>query len=453
MGIRRCLWSSTLAFLLANTLRAAPLNETQRGLLQRIQSATSNGIELLRDPESAMLADTLLFGAQNTISNIHTSPTNIALDMLILSSNLNAANALKIEKQLNSIEKLEFDRGSGLFFGWYNSRDLSTSWKNLSAIDNLHLCLALWTLSQTEQLTDATKNKARQLFDRMDFSIFLDKSSQLLRGNFNWTNGAWVAENYFYSHYGSEARILYILGYALNLFKSAYFNLDVALKNLRIEIASENKLLLWDGGAFQLFLPELLIGESQYSPQMKRFFESYSQSAENYGANKTNKQKLPAAFSASFSFNQALGLIYKGQAGLLAFTTPMNTASLNSPTKEEWEDTLTPHAYYLQSLFSNHESWDSFHQLMNFSDEKLSFYEDNSGWKDALYLGSSASNKIVPVQIALDQGMILLSAEKLRSIDFKTSSSRALFNNQQTRDRLTEYYKKLNTRLNNNLLF
>ena len=229
---------------------------------------------------------------QLLILNPNTSMTNIALDLIIQAelaqSDQNAKEALlKINHILETLKKLSYHPASGLFFSWYSTNDSNIAIsKNISSIDNLHIALALFTLKETTH-NDDIKTKASDLFKRMDFSMFYDSQTGLLFGNFIYQNNQWVSEPYHYRHIGSEARILYPVGWSLGLFKKLYGKMDfyeLALSKMYIEFfgwehQGQKRPIMktWDGGAFQLLLPQLLINEDSYSQTLSDSFKTYAE--------------------------------------------------------------------------------------------------------------------------------------------------------------------------------
>ncbi len=116
---------------------------------------------------------------------------------------------------------------------------------------------------------------AKQLFERMDFSIFYDEKSGLIGGNIKYEDKKWTREEYNFSNLGSEARLIYSEGWALGLFKNfandANF-LSKALDSLNVEVHHSevgDLLKLWDGSAFQLYFPKLFVNEEVYSDKMR----------------------------------------------------------------------------------------------------------------------------------------------------------------------------------------
>ena len=115
--------------------------------------------------------------------------------------------------------------------------------------------------------------------------------------------------------------------------------------------------------------------------------------------------------------------------------------------KEHWQETLTPHAFYLESEYLSEATWNAFHELAHRSDGELKFFSEERGWLDGLQIGGASSGRLVPVQISLDQLMILLSLQRQESVDGMTPSARALYQNPHTRKKLREYYSLLDEKL------
>lgn len=386
------------------------------------------------------------------LSELTTSPTNLGLDLILqldilehadFTEDQKAIALSKIDSQLNSLAELPFEANSGLFFGWYNPQNKKVLFGNLSSVDNIHLAFALWTAK--ERLEDPiAQKKAEALFKRMNFSIFFDSEKKLIIGNLlPDANGGWKSEGYYYSNYGSEARSIYILSYVLGLFDNQGKDwITDSLNHLNFELsASRKNIRLWDGGAFQLFLPDLLISERTYSSSMQEFFKSYAQNMKELGKN--YPAEIPAAHSACFFKDHEERFFYNGNAGLLSETSQENRNSQNPKNVALWEAAFTPHALLLASLDLEANDLNKLEKLENITENGLSFFRDDLGWLDAWQWKSNSGLQLVNLQIALDQLMLVLSLNRLSSADKLSVSARALKENPLSQARLSRYYQEL----------
>lgn len=425
----------------------------QQSPIAKYAKDTVNGLSLMRGL-NGLLVDKIQILPSHRIKvlNAHTSPSNVALDILVQlellssSSHLNAKKNL--EKILETLNKIEFHKESGLFFSWYNT-DLSSlvADRNVSSIDNLHLALALFTVSKSSDPTLASK--ARSLFKRMNFSIFYEPSSHLIGGNLRYGNETWVREAYNFSNAGSEARSLYSIGWALDLFGPYSKNSDFVTKGIEaldMEIYQSsygNILKLWDGGGFQLLLPKLLIGEDIYSPQMKQSFEAYGQYIISEG--KRRRIPLPTGHSAC-GYAIDSNLDYNGKAGNLALVSEKNHDVFEQDFKENWDNVVSPHILVMAATTDPKTYIPILKQAEMLGDGDNALYAQGLGWLDAIHVTGESRGKVVPVQLSLDQGMIALSTMTPTSI-----SARALYDDIAVRKKLEMFYRYFDQRFERSL--
>ena len=403
--------------------------------------ATLDNLESMRG-SNGLPKDTISI---NTVLNPDTSPTNIGVDLMI-QTELN--NLKLIDQSLSTLSKLRFHRPTGLFFSRYSTDlDSSVTDFSVSAIDNLHLALALWTIGETYSNTDIGR-KAAKLFQRMDFSVYLQENSGLIKGNLKYENGEWTVEEYAFSDLGSEARALYSLGFALNLFKSKKMDEILIKKSLHSTMAEifssrEGVLLkLWDGSAFQLFFPKIFIGEERYSLMLSEIFKNTAKFMVSEGERRN--LEIPAAHSAmraTISENKDRPS-YQDKAGIKALISSRNQDRHDSQLARHWDTVFTPYALVMaatadQSLMTHLKKAEKLGQ------ESWPLYSESRGWFDGYHLAGDMKGQVVTAQISLNQGMIALSLMQMNSPDGKSVSARALFKNQGVRSRLKRFYELL----------
>ena len=397
------------------------------------------------------------------ILNPNTSMTNVALDLIIQAQlaqqSQNAKEVLlKINRILETLKQVSYHKASGLFFSWYstNESNIAIS-KNISSIDNLHIALALFTLKETIQDVEI-KAKASDLFKRMDFSMFYDDQTGLLFGNYIFQNNQWVNETYHYKHLGSEARILYPIGWSLGLFKKLYSKMDfyeLALSKMYMEFFEwENQgqkqqiMKTWDGGAFQLFLPQLLINEDNYSTPLGDSFKAYSDFIIAKGV--LENIPLPAGYSASNYGDNSGGFEsipeYNGHSGSPELVSDFNSDFKKYEFRKNWDLSVTPHAIMLAATANPTKYAPILQKSEKIQDDQLFLYNNTFGWLDGVHVKGKYTGKIVPIILSLDQGMLALSLMKILSQDSSTLSARALQNHMANLE-IKRFYKLLNQKI------
>lgn len=247
---------------------------------------------------SGFIADTVLL----TSPTLHhwksdAAPTDLALDLIVQAglAPTDAQARTRLDAVVRGLTALPFHAKTGLFHRLYRFPQpgtITVSDADLSSVDNLHLALALWTVSRLYAGTPVG-GEAERLFARMDFSIFLDEKTGLISGNVHDEKPqSWVY------HFGSEARSLYSVGYALGLFRRAGADefLERAMRRVPLEVAEiggRRILRTWDGGVFQLLLPPVLWGEDLFAPELAKTAHAAAQHI------LSTDKSLPRAFSAT----------------------------------------------------------------------------------------------------------------------------------------------------------
>lgn len=393
--------------------------------------------------------------------NANTSPTNIAIDLLIqtelLSRQSHPTIANKnLTKLLATLGKLERHSPSGLFFSWYSTDKHSNAVnRNISSIDNMHLAIALWTIKETFPEA-ALGQQARALFEDMNMSMFYEEKTGLIGGNFSYSNGKWLKDAYNFSNLGSEARILYSAGWAIGLFKSFRFESDFvekAFNSLQFEILHSQQgtlLKLWDGSAFQLFFPKMFTSEESFSPVLKKMYSTYG----NYMLAESHRRKLsvPAAHSPgvnSINVNeyQKPFAIYNDKAGNKDLVSSANKDVHDPEYSKKWDQTFTPYALFMAATMNPEKFLPIIENIKNNKFNSEALYLSEVGWLDGLNLSPELINTVVPAQLAVNQGMIALALLQMQSTDGKSASGRALYNNQKVKDRMKLFYEIFDAKL------
>jgi hypothetical protein len=415
---------------------------------------TLASLEAMRDPETGLVKDKILLRPDKSakVLNANTSATNIALDLLVLLSQASSDEAkTKIAKVLGTLEKMPYHHGSGLLFSWYNTRNLHPVSRDVSSVDNIHLALALWTL-KTALPGSEIGRRAGKLFARMDFSPFYDEKNGLMKGNLKYSHGKWMPEAYYFSNLGSEARSIYSLCWALELVKKKTQDPERSVASLKAEVYSKNGfriLRTWDGGAFQLMLPELLLGEDEFSPVLARSFSDFARFIVLEG--QRQGFPVPAAHSASNygieGDNALFPLVpaYEGRAGNPPLVSTEHMEVRLPSSLHEWDLVFTPHAAFLAATADPDGYVPILEKAAGLKHGGYSLYWKGWGFMDGYHVKGPYKGQVVPVQISLDQGMIALSLEKI--LHGMSPSAKALRSDEKVRSRLAQYYRLLDGKL------
>jgi hypothetical protein len=395
---------------------------------------TFNGLEGLRNPHSALVVDSAYIDL--TVLNDNTSPSNIGLDLLVQLEALSKPElmvqaAQNIRRGLKSIESLAFHEPTGLFYNRYSSDGQAVTHFYVSSVDNIHLAFALWVTSQI--YPEAPYQRiAERLFKRLNFQPLYNSNRGLFSGGMYLHNGKWQLEGWHYDYFGSEGRSLYSIGHAIGLFQDENFP-QKSVQSLQIDMY-QDLLRMWDGGAFQLLLPRLLVKEEMYSVRLAKAFHAYAR----YVLDQKIEKDLPVP--ASFSACQTSVTDYNGKAGSPGLVAKDNV-DINDPyLLERWDQVFTPHAAFLAAPILPNE----FEQAMlDTEDLGLSYnlYMPGVGWLDGLHVKGKDKGHVVPVFLSLDQGMIALSLAQILSPDQMTVGNRVLWENVEVRNRMLKFYR------------
>ncbi len=481
-----------------------------------------------------------------------TSPTNIGLDLILLTERAihgeEDQDAVKatLSKLLKTLATISYNKETGLFFRTYWPDTGLAFDVQLSSVDNLHLAYGLWTTSEAFRATDPTlADAARKLFDRMDFSVYYNEKTGLIGGNLRPADedmrkayrgnpqGKYVRDAFDYKYFGSEARSLYALGWALGLYKKAGHDvrdfdqklLGPGIDGTIAEIATVDTtygrlrlLRTWDGGGFQALLPAVLVREELYSPILAELHANYAKRLLSEAAS----LGVPAARSASAfgvrglrmfrtgdkSFDEGLP-IYNGAAGHIDMVASIHEDIKNPDVRRYWDIAYTPHPAFMAASFAREATLagkfaDVFKQNETISSASscvcgqtsktptmpapsctcktnadlpnmpmgadgivgepnlctvaspteaynLSatdrLYQPGLGWMDGYYVDGPLKNRVVPVLISLDQGMIALSIFSILSPDGHHVGSKSIVDNPEVEARLSRAYEAINAKL------
>lgn len=456
----------TVYFLSTSVALAAGPSCVQfyRGIPQNVQTYlvdTINSLEHMRG-KTTLVRDTMWVQSATSVKplNEFTSGTNIAVDILMNTELMNysqhAGKAnINLTQVLSSLKEME-RHSSGLFFSWYSAENIKIiGSRNLSSIDNLHLAISLWTVAE-KYPQQAIGMMARELFQQMDFSMFVEPATGLVGGNFTYFKGVWNRDAYNFSYLGSETRILYTAGWALGLFKD-YANrsdlIENGIKNLISETRSsaEGQLLrLWDGSAFQMYFPKMFIGEESFSPVFKKMY--HATAAHMISEGQRRGLTVPAAHSPGVTkivelANGDAVAIYTDKAGNKDLVSAFNQ-DLHSPYYEaNWDMTFTPYALFMAATTAPDYFLPILKQIQTLNHNGRPMYLDQMGWMDGMSLAKDSADAIVPAQIAVNQGMVALSLLQMSAADGLSASGRALQKNWAVQKKLKYLYQLIDQKI------
>ncbi len=450
---------------------SAKISTSAQITVNRYLETTLNSLNLMRG-QNGLLRDAVWI--KNNIDksfeivtlNPDTSPTNIAADLLIHTELLNQLKYKQLafenlNRTLDTLKKVDFHAPTGLFFSRYSSDTKKPLIKDssVSSIDNLHLAIALWTISETNS-GNALGKKALNLFKRMDFSIYYDRQSGLIGGNLRKENDQWIRETYNFANLGSEARLLYSAGYALGLFKSitndAEF-LNKAFSQLKLEIfrSPEGPLLkLWDGSAFQLFFPRIFANENLYSRSLEKLFKNkaHFMIADGRRRNLTT----PASHSAirvgtHESIYQGEGSIYRDKGGNLSLVSSDN-ADVNDPVlRKLWDGAFAPYALVMAAVAAPEMILPELNRLEKQHSGADYLYSQKLGWMEGMHVTGRLTGQVVASQLSLNQGMLALSLLQMDSSDGLSASARAMNANPVIKSKLQKFYQHFDNKVSESL--
>ncbi len=414
----------------------------QEELLKKYFYSTYYSLECMRSPDG-LLFDKVFVTPESKVCALRpalytdTSPTNIAFDLLVQIEALNepalkSKATININNQLDLLSKFKYHSDSGLYFNRYQvvGNHVPTDYF-VSSVDNAHLYLALWTLSQMSEFALL----AKKLVSRMNLAIFHDPSTDLVAGGLELSQNGWKVVNWSYRYFGTEARTIYALAQALDLFSTQKLT-----KSFVAEIFLHPQwgelLGLWDGGTFQLLLPELLLNESEYSTQFKKWFHNYV----NYIESEKSRRGLTVLPTHSACQVSVEPDFYNGRLGTLGIVSSFNWDALQSSYRDLWEQVVSPHASFLLAMENSSRILPFIKDMEGISDGTFQFYHDHLGWMDGYYVQGNNKGHIVPTLLALDQTIIALTIARMNSDDGSTASARILIQDNVRVKKLNDLY-------------
>ncbi len=371
-----------------------------------------------------------------------------------------------ITRVLSVLETLPRHKRSQLFFRLYESNTKTEKRvldEDVSSVDNMHLALGLWTLAERlhndpDPIARKLAERADRLFQGMDFSLFYDPHSGLVGGNLKRgldpSNPKWTLEEYRY-HFGSEARSVYLLGYAFGLFKKYPLSaLESALSKVPVEMASHRgrqHMQVWDAGIFQALLPKLLLNEERYSDFLGASLATVGRYVLLGGPaveGRDGSFPLPAGYSACVtdvkkSSDGKLDISYTGKAGF----SPLKVSSNTDPVQE---DVVAMHAVLLAATLFPMLYAPRLERTEQIDGGGNQLYLPGFGWVDSIRFVTGKNGKAEArpnsAGVGIDKAIELLALLQMLEPDGLGESGRALAENETANRRLSRAYEVMERR-------
>jgi hypothetical protein len=444
---------------------AAQLTASEHRQFEKYREATIKSIEVMREPNGLVNDESFVSGCHSQVTANQTTPTNIGLDVInqldLLSDPKHRKQALNnLNHMMKTLSGMQ-THSSGLFFSMYSTKDrVKPTNKDVSSVDNIHLALALWSASKIGEAKSPKPEfteMAEKILGKMNFAVFTTPNG-MMGGNLN-AKKHWRLDDFRYDYLGSEARSISALVNALGLAKPAAdgqtpWPVKVPKYHELYSPSDHPILKTWDGGAFQLFLPQMLLNEEQFSSKDSVLVDSF----DNYAAHalqvaKDRDYQLPAIFSAS---DRGVGRTpeshektYNGKMGSKELAASTNDELKQSSVSE---DTVTIHGVFMAATRSPHEygaALKKMEDLHSLSKPTVPLYCKNLGFMDGYRVKGADAHEVVSTQFSLDQGMSLMALNHMLSPDGQNASSRALAEDPAVSASLKNQYKEVDDELRN----
>ncbi len=427
-------------------------------IFDRVARDTSYGLEHMRDPETGLLAETVVLEESGKAELDWRHPmTNIGIDLMLLSDELSGSQKRfeTMEKVLGSIERFPTYRtesGGKLFFWQYvrSGQGFEANNFEVSSIDNLHLALGLYTassaLSERGPRGRMLGLRAKALFESMDFEPLLERETGLIRFALRPALGPDGKPTSFektatYSEGGSETRSLAPVLYAFQkqLLRAPLGEgyPEQVLSNQHYEFLTGQFggkagriLKTWDGGAFQVWLPTALF-ENAYSPTMRASVRNYAQLV--LANAKANPGQPMVAFSAC-------------QTGLESYGGPLGHPELISSRNRDGQVAAstggtwvaTPHAVVIAAAQSPGSFASALKKLTEWTGKDGIPLYGQWGFKDSY----TSSGKVTPIKLSLDELFLKLALRTAADPQGASPLTRAIAKDPAADAAFRRYYEK-----------
>lgn len=248
--------------------------------------STARGIEAMTDPVTGIVHDRGKITDYGLELSNKTSPTNVGLQLAhyVVLEKLGIMTGddadAKVSKILDSVEAMP--NYNGLFYGWYDPRDLSVvvdpndtneRRKNglwISSVDNAWMAEGLAAVARTSSSPDIVE-KAKYLLHHMSFAEMYDPSTKMYHGEIDANTG--IKSEFHYPLLFSETRSIVYAGIR-------YFDMptDSLFSLCKYAPPGEappsgmrpSDLRTFGGAMFEAMLPKQLFPEDIWSPYMQQ---------------------------------------------------------------------------------------------------------------------------------------------------------------------------------------
>ncbi|MEZ4815985.1 MAG: hypothetical protein R3A80_12415 [Bdellovibrionota bacterium] len=163
------------------------LSPEAQNFYTQLRSDTLQSLETMRDPGTSLLGDKTTWSEdfKKQSNNGFVASTNIALDLIQLSSMDSEEFKAKVAKIVGTLSMLEkFKVDGSEFFYWAYKKDekgsLVVENPEVSSIDNFHLAFALWLVANTSK-DENVKATATSMYSKMKLDPFVDPKTGLIR--------------------------------------------------------------------------------------------------------------------------------------------------------------------------------------------------------------------------------------------------------------------------------
>ncbi|MDO8536387.1 MAG: M23 family metallopeptidase, partial [Candidatus Omnitrophota bacterium] len=236
---------------------------------------------------------------------------------------------------------------------------------------------------------------AKAILDSQDYSAIYDAKAGLLTGGIDRDGRVetWHPAGTF----GSESRLGSQVIAAIGKIPQNSIN-NSAIKIIKYKLSTGQEipvLATWDGGAFQMFMPNLFVSEDS-NPAINMLLKNYIRVMGDQ-----KKNGIAAAHSASETTSG-----YNGQQGITALA--QNSEALpSSPKYAEYQANITPHALFLAGMVDANFASENLNKLREAYPD---IYVPGFGYVDSVNLSTSSTAQY---KLTLDDGMIICSLYKM----------------------------------------
>jgi hypothetical protein len=402
-------------------------------ILRTYFSDTFNAMQILLSTRSGLPADRgLIENGDLKISNHLTSPTNMAMALLqyVCARDYNIISneeaKIRISSLLYILQNMQRHE-SGLFYAWYRTDedmpyvdDKTGQGRYVPLIDNANLTTAIKIVAEAYSQDAQTSSMAKQIIEQQSYACLYDEEAGLLMGGIKVNNSM---DNWHPAEtLGSESRLAEQMLAAMGKIpKESIANSKIEIIRYRLLTGEEIPVLAtWDGGVFQMFLPNIFVAEDS-NPVMRLLLRNYIRVMQDYGK---RRNILGKAIAGGYSACQITTKVYKKKQGLTAQTIYQGSQGLtelaqNQDAKKqaekpiaerEWEMNICPYGFFLAGSVDRDFAIDNLTKLREVSSQIYSLGK-RVGFVDSINVDTK---ELTPILLFLDLGMTIVSLDKMQ---------------------------------------